>query len=186
MLVVRRFQALVVLDTGLASVSDKDNRGRNALHYCAESNSGTEIAEMLIKKKKSLAKDKDKFNVTPLHLAVISGNQAMCELLLSNKADVNAVDKALHNVIHLATAHGHVELLQFLADKGAKLNRPDNETNFALHYAVQLCGNTAAAGDKKVKDKGKKAAKDKKKKRDSEGDVTAAPANGFDVSMHVS
>ena len=99
-------------------MTDKDGRGRNALHYCAEFNVVTDIAEALIKKKRNLTTVKDAFHITPLHLAVIAGNQPMCELFLNNKADVNAMDKDLHNVIHLATAHGHVDLLAFLAKKG--------------------------------------------------------------------
>lgn len=185
-----RPQALAMIEQGTPSIGAKDSRGRNVMHYCAEfSSSQLDIAAAIIKKKKGLVKEKDKQHVTPLHLAVISGNKGLCELLLKNKADVNGVDCEQHNVIHMATANGHAELIQFLADSGAKLNRPDKLKNFSLHYAVQLCGGSIGGGgaaDKKAsKDKGKKAGKDKKK-RDSKGDVGASGSGSpLEVSQRV-
>lgn len=47
------------------------------------------------------AADEDGF--TPLHLAVIQGNMSLVNLLLANKADVNALDNEGHSVVHWAT-----------------------------------------------------------------------------------
>jgi ankyrin repeat protein len=47
--------------------------------------------------------DEDGF--TPLHLAVIQGNIAVINLLISNKADLNALDNEGHSVIHWATGN---------------------------------------------------------------------------------
>lgn len=69
----------------------------------------------------------------------MAGNEAIIELYLKYKADLNLTDNEGHTVIHLATANGHVELIDYLLSKGAKLNRPDKDNAFALHYAVQLC-----------------------------------------------
>lgn len=50
-----------------------------------------------------LLESADEDGFTPLHLAVIQGNLAMVNLLLANKADVNAVDNEGHSVVHWAT-----------------------------------------------------------------------------------
>ena len=154
-------------------VTDKDSRGRTALHYCAEFCTTTDIAQALIKKKKNLVKEKDGFHNTPLHLAVIAGNKELCELFVANKCDLNAVDAEKHNVIHLATVYGHPALLKYLVKAGAKLNRPDSDGNFALHYAVQLCGGGDGGGKK-----GKDAKKGKKKKSEVAPEDVAAVSSG--------
>lgn len=50
-----------------------------------------------------LLESADEDGFTPLHLAVIQGNLAMVNLLLANKAEVNAVDNEGHSVVHWAT-----------------------------------------------------------------------------------
>lgn len=40
--------------------------------------------------------------LTPLHLAVIQGNTALVNLLIANKANVNAIDNEGHSVVHWA------------------------------------------------------------------------------------
>lgn len=50
-----------------------------------------------------LLESADEDGFTPLHLAVIQGNMALVNLLLANKADVNALDNEGHSVVHWAT-----------------------------------------------------------------------------------
>lgn len=52
-----------------------------------------------------LLESADEDGFTPLHLAIIQGNLAMVNLLLANKADVNAVDNEGHSVVHWATGN---------------------------------------------------------------------------------
>lgn len=40
--------------------------------------------------------------LTPLHLGVIQGNSALVNLLIANKANVNAIDNEGHSVVHWA------------------------------------------------------------------------------------
>lgn len=49
-----------------------------------------------------LLESADEDGLTPLHLAVIQGNIALVNLLLANKANVNAVDNEGHSVVHWA------------------------------------------------------------------------------------
>lgn len=57
--------------------------------------------------------------LTPLHLAVIQGNAALVNLLIANKANVNAIDNEGHSVVHWAAGeldgiHAIVGLLHIL------------------------------------------------------------------------
>lgn len=50
-----------------------------------------------------LLESADEDGLTPMHLAVIQGNMALVNLLLANKANINAVDNEGHSVVHWAT-----------------------------------------------------------------------------------
>lgn len=102
------------------------------------------------------AADEDGF--TPLHLAVIQGNLSLVNLLLANKADVNALDNEGHSVVHWATGKdypsllihisytnlisvcGEVEALRAVLQAGANVSIPDLNGGSPLHYAAQMCG----------------------------------------------
>ena len=76
------------------------------MHHCAE-NIDPDIAELLLTSDKRILDRKDKEGFTTLHLGVIASNRKLLECLLSNGADVNAVDKDGHNCIHWATGQLH-------------------------------------------------------------------------------
>lgn len=52
--------------------------------------------------------------LTPLHLAVIQGNTALVNLLIANKANVNAIDNEGHSVVHWAAGEFITALLLLL------------------------------------------------------------------------
>src|SRR5271157_1174368 len=56
----------------------------------------------LLKKNPALAFEKDSSDQTPLHLAVEVGRKDIAELLLANKADVNAADSESATPLYLA------------------------------------------------------------------------------------
>ncbi|XP_013098398.2 protein phosphatase 1 regulatory subunit 12A [Stomoxys calcitrans] len=64
----------------------------------------------------------------------------MVNLLLANKADVNAVDKEGHSVVHWATVCGEVGALRAVLAAGANVTTPDINGGSPLHYAAQMCG----------------------------------------------
>ncbi|XP_073817387.1 uncharacterized protein isoform X2 [Musca autumnalis] len=66
----------------------------------------------------------------------------MVNLLLANKADVNAVDKEGHSVVHWATVCGEVAALRAVLAAGANVTTPDINGGSPLHYAAQMCGAT--------------------------------------------
>lgn len=90
-------------------VHQRDRSNKSVLHYCCvkqtedNSNSNLVAAASVTIAAPELLESADEDGFTPLHLAIIQGNLAMVNLLLANKADVNAVDNEGHSVVHWAT-----------------------------------------------------------------------------------
>ena len=91
------------------TILDKDKRGQNALHYCAE-NQNLNCIEQIIEADPDLLNQTDEEGYTPLHLAVISGNSSIVKFLISKGADVNAVDNEKHSAIHWATGRKNLNV----------------------------------------------------------------------------
>ncbi|XP_030369378.1 ankycorbin [Scaptodrosophila lebanonensis] len=123
----------------------RDRSNKNALHYCAAQDASQTRADLVAAASIAIAapellESADEDGFTPLHLAVIQGNLAMVNLLLANKADVNAVDNEGHSVVHWATVCGEVEALRAVLAAGACVAKPDINGGTPLHYAAQMCG----------------------------------------------
>jgi len=56
---------------------------------------------------------------TPLHVAAEKGFRAVAELLIENKAEVNARSEAGETPLHLAAAKGNQAIVELLLAKGA-------------------------------------------------------------------
>ncbi|EDV95035.1 GH24355 [Drosophila grimshawi] len=155
----------VVLRAKMANVNlpqllrQRDRSNRNALHYCAaqdlEQTHDLVAAASIAIAAPELLESADEDGFTPLHLAVIQGNLAMVNLLLANKADVNAVDNEGHSVVHWATVCGEIEALRAVLAAGAGVAKPDVNGGTPLHYAAQMCG---ASYDSKLQSNSSKLA----------------------------
>ena len=78
-----------------------------------------------LRKVKALLKDdpdlvfsRDRGGMTPLHWAEQEGHKDMAELLLANKAEVNAKDKNGWTPLHYAAAYGYTEASELLRQQG--------------------------------------------------------------------
>ena len=81
--------------------------------------------------------------LTPLHLAVRSGHDALARLLISRGADVNARARDGRTPLHLAAAGGHESAVKLLLDhradrraKNKEFLTPDYEAARAAHAGV--------------------------------------------------
>ena len=97
-----------------------------------------------LRKVKALLKDdpdlvfsRDRDGMTPLHWAEREGHKDMAELLLANKAEVNAKDKKSWTPLHYAAAYGHKEAAQVLLANKAEVNAKDKKGMTPLHWAEQ-------------------------------------------------
>uniref|UniRef100_A0A6Q2Z611 Ankyrin repeat domain 52 n=1 Tax=Esox lucius TaxID=8010 RepID=A0A6Q2Z611_ESOLU len=75
---------------------------------------------------------------TPLHLAAVSTNGALClELLVNNGADVNQQSKAGKSPLHMAAIHGRFTRSQILIQNGGEIDSVDEYGNTPLHVAAK-------------------------------------------------
>ncbi|KAG4439905.1 hypothetical protein IFR05_004629 [Cadophora sp. M221] len=77
----------------------------------------------------------DSYSRTPLLYAVMSGHEAVVQLMLEKSADVNTANKYQETPLHLASRKGHVEVVQLLLEKSADVNATDNDEETPLHRA---------------------------------------------------
>lgn len=95
-------------------------------------------SKLLVKQLPSLTE-----GMTPLHLAAEGGHDAVVELLMSCKVDLNAIDVRGVSPLHMAAARGHVRIVETLIDSMATVDARDLEGSTPLHLAC-LNGNREA------------------------------------------
>ena len=91
-----------------------------------------------------VAKAVDGYGMTPLHWAARAGAADCAEVLLANRADVDALNKARRAPLQLAAEADQAETIQLLARHGADLNTQDRKGRTPLHRATYE-GQVAAA-----------------------------------------
>lgn len=111
----------------------------------AAKNGDLEKIKALLKDNPDLVSSKDTNNIgaTPLYVAATFGHKDVMELLLANKADVNA--GADHGVtpLHLAAMMNHLDVAELLVASNANVNAKADNGVTPLHMA-------AAAGSKGI------------------------------------
>lgn len=126
-----RFAALLLL------LSSSNLALAGEIHDAVKNNDLAKVRS-LIKDSPDLVFSKDEDGFTPLHLAAANGYKEMAELLLANKADVNARDNSQSTPLHQAVAAGgeHTDLLGLLITYKADVNAADTNGLTPLHYAT--------------------------------------------------
>ena len=83
-------------------------------------------------------KDAKHNNWTPLHYASENGHLEIVQFLLSNGAEVDAVDSDNVTPLLHAASRGHVpvDVVEALLDRGANINHQNNDKITPLHYAA--------------------------------------------------
>jgi ankyrin repeat protein len=78
----------------------------------------------------------DNYGLTPLHTAAIQGHKDVAELLLANKAEVDARDNKGETPLHTAALMGHRDVVEVLLASKAEVDARDNNGYTALHWAA--------------------------------------------------
>ncbi|RLU17107.1 hypothetical protein DMN91_011176 [Ooceraea biroi] len=79
----------------------------------------------------------DSAGYKPLHYAARNGHYDVCELLLDNGADINAVTPAVGaTALHRAATQGHSNIVKMLLRHGANVNLVDADGRTALHRVL--------------------------------------------------
>lgn len=120
------------------NINAEDTIGRTALHVAAQTIGSGPVAELLIDHGAQVsASGLLRKNVTPLHVAALSGNTDVVALLLRKGANVNAADNHRLTSLHNAAAEGHAESVDLLAGKGGDLNARDEDGATPLYFAAK-------------------------------------------------
>ncbi len=113
------------------------------LHMAVAENK-PEIVKYLVEECKVTIEPKDGAGLTPLIRAAYDGNIPVAEILLKNKADIEAGDLHLKRPLHWATRRNRLQMVVWLLDRGADINALDDHNNSALMMAEQI-GHTSVA-----------------------------------------
>src|ERR1035437_6960804 len=113
------------------------------IHDAAQAGDAAKV-ETLLKANPDLVFSRDKtrdgwnreMGWTPLHFAAQKGHKDVAELLLANKADVDAKSTANVTPLHLAALNGHKDVVELLLANKASVNVEFHEGGTPLHLAV--------------------------------------------------
>ena len=91
--------------------------GGGEIHDAAKAGD-LEKVKALLKDHFDLVFNKDNDGRSPLHWAASYGHKNVVELLLANKAEVNAKDNHGQTPLHVAAAEGHKDVVELLRQHG--------------------------------------------------------------------
>jgi ankyrin repeat protein len=107
------------------------------IHHAAASGD-LEKVKALLKDNPDLVFSKDNDNSgTPLLWATANDHKDVAELLLANKADVNAKDAADQTPLHYAVKNGYKDMAELLLANKADVNAKENHGLTPLHMVVE-------------------------------------------------
>lgn len=111
----------------------RDTSGYSLIHYFAETGRKEALRWML---HKGVDIEMTVGGSTPLHFAVRYGRTAAVELLLENRANIEAKNYFNETALLIAAQCGHTEIVRLLLDNGADVDSKTVKGVTALHLAA--------------------------------------------------
>jgi len=108
-----------------------------ALKTAIEKNDAEKTWHLTEEKKVDVNHKYNEYGITPLHLAVKTGNMDIVKYLVKKGANVNAQLRDKVTPLHWACCKGHHEIVAYLISKGAEIDLKDIDGLTALHTASQ-------------------------------------------------
>uniref|UniRef100_A0A8C7MXB4 Ankyrin repeat domain 52 n=1 Tax=Oncorhynchus kisutch TaxID=8019 RepID=A0A8C7MXB4_ONCKI len=120
----------------LRQIDEPNTFGNTALHMACYTGQEA-VANELVNRGANVNQPNQR-GCTPLHLAAVSTNGALClELLVNNGADVNMQSKEGKSPLHMAAIHGRFTRSQILIQNGGEIDCVDKYGNTPLHVAAK-------------------------------------------------
>lgn len=104
--------------------------------WCAISANHIDAARLLLSKYGARVSLRSGSGLMPLHQAAVTGQSAMCELLLDRGAQVDARDDDQNTALHYAAASGSKSSVRILLQAGADVTARQAQGLTALHWAA--------------------------------------------------
>ena len=76
-------------------------------------------------------------NLTPLHIASLSGHEEVARILLDCNADVVCENEDKRTPLHLASKEGHLQVVRVLLERSAPTTARDKDGSTPLHLTLQ-------------------------------------------------
>ena len=113
----------------------QQNQRNEALNFAAGRGDDAQVVSLLAQQ--ADINWKNEYGLTPLHNAASNGHTSTCQLLIDNKADIDASDEYNNKTpIHRAAIKGHTSTCQLLIDHQANINACDQHGDTPLHLAA--------------------------------------------------
>ncbi len=132
-----RHQSLLhrALDRGHQVVWTRERGGHVDVNALAEGGSQREWIELLLENGAD-PNERDQRGNTPLHVAILLGNEGLARLLLVHDADVNARNHRQSSPLHYAASDGREVMVSLLLAEGAVVSASDHDGDTPLHGAA--------------------------------------------------
>ena len=113
----------------------------SSLAFCGEIHDAArygnlERVKALVKGNPDLVFSKDENGATPLLIAALGGHKDIAELLLANKAEVNATNNYRMTPLHVSALKGYKDIAALLLANNAEVNAKDSDGDTALKLAA--------------------------------------------------
>ena len=129
-------EALATLLSHGADVDWLSGRDGYSPLWCAISANHIDAARLLLSKYGARVSLRSGCGLMPLHQAAVTGQSAMCELLLDRGAQVDARDDDQNTALHYAAASGSKSSVRILLQAGAEVTAQQAQGLTALHWAA--------------------------------------------------
>jgi ankyrin repeat protein len=127
--------ASLLLSSGHADVNRLSGRDGNTPLFCAVAARHIDVARVLVRHGARVEMRTGADDSSPLHQAAVTGQAAMCELLIERGADIDARDREDNTPLHYAATAGHVRTVKTLLVEGADVDAQQDIGLTALHWA---------------------------------------------------
>jgi ankyrin repeat protein len=127
--------ATVLLTAGNADLNRLSGRDGNTPLLCAIAARSIDMARVLLKHGARVGTKASDDDTQPLHQAAITGQAALCELLIERGAYIDAPDHEDNTPLHYAATAGHVRVVKTLLVEGADASAVTESGLTPLHWA---------------------------------------------------
>lgn len=115
----------------------KNIDGGNILHIIDGTLANEELISILLKKGVSIS-ETDSYGNSPLHVALIEGENEYAKILISQGADLNIKNNLELSPLHIAVFLDYEEVVKKLLNQGAEINLKGNSGYTPLHIASEM------------------------------------------------